>query len=850
MVRTGLWHIVALALWGAMVASAENRPPMAEEAANRQRSVRVQLVTLESGEHAVPLADLAEFGWALPNQAGYPIVVTDRGRFIPLTALAEPLVRVNEREGYASFQIEDLIPVGEPDDRTGSLPVVLNNQPPTEPMTLVRRQGRYYLPAETMDALNLDRSAIEPELEDLYSLDALSDGFFWIDLSGPRLTLWVKPQRFNTYVIERQRADPLMPQPGYSAVFDYRLTEGVDTDATRWRTAYLDGAVSVGTAYCESQHLYRSRTEILGRLGSRCVLDRPRSLISLVIGDTLTSSQVLGQTVSYAGVRVGTNTQLVPSWVTRPRPSLQGAVLTPAMLEVWINRNLVTRQDIPPGPFKLTGLPAASGVSEILSQVKETDGVPVTQRFSFYSDPSLLADGLREWSLSYGHRRIGTVDGQIQYDEDPFAVLSGRYGLNNRLTVGGRAELLPEGWVNGLTGYWGLGPLGMLDLGGAVSLEQSGEVGSTWLWGYTRRTRSVSFRIEEQRTDERFIQLGRTVPNRQPELDQRVTLGWSVRKGVSLSLGRFRRDYRERDDELYHSATLGLTMAGRGSLRFNVQDEIRPEPEQRYSLSFTLSLGQGKSLSASASGEQLANRGVTYQYTAPGDAGYGYRLHAGIRNEVPEQDAELTLDGRLASLRLVGQRREREVSGFAELSGALVFNETGPHLSRNPAGSYTVVESGVPNLRVYKNNRLVGVTGGDGRLVVPGLKPYSRNRLRLASEDLPAAASLEETGRQLVPGNRQVLTARFSVTFERAVQATLVTDDQEPLPAGTVVRVDGVDEAVTLGHDGLLYVDIGPARVLAGRARLGEDRLCEFNVELDGVDTYPANLGTLVCRAF
>jgi len=828
---------------------AENPPPMSADTTDRPRPIRVQWVTLDSGERALPLAELKNFGWALPNESDYPVIDAGQGRLVPLSSLDEPLIRMNERDGYVSFRTEDLIPIGDEDRQNWSIPVVLNDQSFDESLTLVRRQGRYYLPVDTMSALNLDRTSVDPEFDGLYALDALTDGFFWMDLTRPRLTLWVQPGRFNTYVIERQRADPLVPQPGYSAVFDYRLTEGVDEDATRWRTAFVDGAVSVGTAYCESQHLYRSRTEIVGRLGSRCVLDRPRSLISLVVGDTLTSNQVLGQTVSYGGVRIGTNTQLAPSWVTRPRPSLQGSVLTPAMLEVWINRNLVTRQDIPPGPFRLTGLPAASGVSEILSQVRETDGVPVTQRFSFYSDPSLLAEDLRDWSLSYGHRRIGTVDGQIQYDEDPFALLSGRYGLTNRFTVGGRAELLPEGWVNGLTGYLGLGPLGMLDLGGAVSVEQSGSVGSTWLWGYSRRTRSLSFRVQEQRTDERFIQLGTSIPNREPELDQRVTMGWSVRKGVSLSLGRFRRDYRNRDDQLYHSATLGLTMAGKGSLRFNVQDQIRPEPERRYSLSFTASLGKGKTLSAKASGDQLANRGVTYQYNAPGDGGYGYRLHAGVQIEVPEQDAELTLDGRLASLRVVGRRQEREVSGFAELSGAVVFNETGPHLSRNPAGSYTVVDAGVPDIRVYKNNRLAGTTGADGRIVVPGLKPYSRNRLRLASEDLPPAATLEEPGRQLVPGNRQVLTARFPVRFERTVQATLVDSDLEPLPAGTVVRVEGIDELLTLGHEGLLYVDVGPAQALQGQASLGDGRACDFHVDLSGVDEYPANVGTLSCRS-
>lgn len=841
--------ILLFGVLGFVSAAAEILPTGAEDDEARQRDLRVQLMQQEEDVWVLPLSDLTAFGWALPDEATLPVFEQDGRRYVPVTALPEALALVNERDGYASFQTEELTAVGEEEVSEWSVPISLNSQEVSERYPVVRDAGQYYLPAQTVEALGLSPTAIEPNPAGHYSLHELTEGFYWLDVTQPKLTLWMPTSHFKPYRIERKRADPLVPQRGYSFLLDYRLTEGIDEDDERWRTGFFDAAVSLGTAYCETQHQYRSTTERLTRQGSRCVLDRPRSMLSVTLGDTFTSNSVLGQSVAYGGVQVGTNTKLAPSWVTRPRPSLRGAVLTPAMLEVWINQNLVAQEQLPPGEFELYDLPAASGVSDILSRIEDSTGMPITQRFAFYSDSSLLASGLSEWSLSYGHRRAGVIDGQIQYDEFPFALVTGRYGLTNRLTFGARAELFETGRVGGGTSYWGLGPLGMLDVGGALSInEETQQAGSTWQWGLSRRASKVSFRYQEQRTDDEFIQFGSTVPNRLPEVEKQLTFGWSVRKGVSLSLGRLERDYRSRADYLANNATLGLSWAGRGSVRLSALDVIEPQPRRQYNLSFTLRLGPGRSMMAGMSGEELENRGVTYQYNSPGDGGYGYRVHAGSRGEVKVQDAELKLDGRLATLRLNGERRDGELSGSAELSGALVVNEAGAFLSRNPAGSYALVDAGVPDVRVYRNNRLVGETDNSGRLLVSGLKPYTKNRLRLASEDLPLAASLAEPDVQLVPGNRQVLTARFDVTVDRKITAYLVGTDDNPLPAGTTVRLKGLPEALTVGHEGLLYTDVGLRSYMVGQARLGDQQVCEFELQLSGVEAYPADLGTIRCE--
>src|SRR5262249_47688121 len=88
------------------------------------------------------------------------------------------------------------------------------------------------------------------------------------------------------------------------------------------------------------------------RLESTWTIDRPDSLTSLRVGDSITSaSRWWGGAVRFGGLQWGTNFATQPGLVTMPLPSIGGESALPSTLELYVNNALRVRQDVPEGPF-------------------------------------------------------------------------------------------------------------------------------------------------------------------------------------------------------------------------------------------------------------------------------------------------------------------------------------------------------------------------------------------------------------------------------------------------------------------------------------------------------------------
>ena len=79
---------------------------------------------------------------------------------------------------------------------------------------------------------------------------------------------------------------------------------------------------------------------------------------------------------------------------------------------------------------------------------------------------------------------------------------------------------------------------------------------------------------------------------------------------------------------------------------------------------------------------------------------------------------------------------------------------------------------GFPDVRVYLDNREAGRTDSDGRLLLPGLRPYESNRVRVAVDDLPLDAEIGAAEVEAVPFERSGMTIAFPLAH--AEQATAV----------------------------------------------------------------------------
>jgi outer membrane usher protein len=150
-------------------------------------------------------------------------------------------------------------------------------------------------------------------------------------------------------------------------------------------------------------------------------------------------------------------------------------------------------------------------------------------------------------------------------------------------------------------------------------------------------------------------------------------------------------------------------------------------------------------------------------------------------------------------------------------------------------------------VRVYLDNRMAGRTDSDGRLLLPSLRPYEDNRVRLDVQDLPLDAEITTAEVEAVPYDRSGMTIAFPL--ERAAQATatLLGADGESLPIG--LRLRSADGRVTawVARDGFSEVRGAGTVPALVTAEIG-DRLVSCPLPAAPPDEILADLGVVRCR--
>jgi outer membrane usher protein len=168
--------------------------------------------------------------------------------------------------------------------------------------------------------------------------------------------------------------------------------------------------------------------------------------------------------------------------------------------------------------------------------------------------------------------------------------------------------------------------------------------------------------------------------------------------------------------------------------------------------------------------------------------------------------------------------------------------------SRSLGDSFAAVRlDGYPGVHVYADNQPVGVTDSKGFLMVPGLRPYDRNTIRIDEGDLPLDVSLAAGEVTIRPFARAGTSVRFSAHRERGVLMRVRLEDGSDLPAGAAIRVEGAAETYVAVSGGEVYVPELRGRAIM-RASWG-GRVCAFAVLVPDDDDLQPRIDNLVCRS-
>jgi outer membrane usher protein len=132
-------------------------------------------------------------------------------------------------------------------------------------------------------------------------------------------------------------------------------------------------------------------------------------------------------------------------------------------------------------------------------------------------------------------------------------------------------------------------------------------------------------------------------------------------------------------------------------------------------------------------------------------------------------------------------------------------------LSRRISDSFAVVK--VPDysdVAIYVDNQLVARSDASGSALLPRLRAYQINTVRIEQADLPLDAKIDRLQLDAVPYFRSGLLLNFPVKRSRGALLTVVLENGEPLPAGSLAQIIGdkveQNEVFPAGMGGELYL--------------------------------------------
>jgi outer membrane usher protein len=237
---------------------------------------------------------------------------------------------------------------------------------------------------------------------------------------------------------------------------------------------------------------------------------------------------------------------------------------------------------------------------------------------------------------------------------------------------------------------------------------------------------------------------------------------------------------------------------------------------------------------------------LSYQDDPPAGPGDGFRLMARL-GEGSVADASYVRNFSAATLTAQATYARGAAGVRLSARGALGYMEGRVFASRNLGESFATVRlDGYPGVHVFADNQPVGVTDKSGFLVVPGLRAFDRNTIRIEEGDLPLDVSLAGSEIEVRPFAHAGTGVRFAARREHGVLMHVRLEDGSDLPAGALVRVDGAAETLVAVSGGEVY-----ARDLTGVVSMRASwasRTCAFTASVPAGDDLQPRLDNLVCR--
>lgn len=729
------------------------------------------------------------------------------------------------------------------------LAVSVNGMPTAEPAVLLRAgDGGLYAPEEALRSWRLVpwTPALSRDGVVYYALWGVAGLEVELLEETQSLSLVASPALIEGTVVSADMSGPIEMTPsGTGALLNYDLVAQASAGQRSLNGLLEAGLFSpAGIAISTFTGRWNERGVDLTRLESSWTRTNPKEMSYLRLGDSISRGGLGANPVRFAGVQFARDFASQPGFVTLPLPSISGEAELPSVVDVYVNNTLSQSHDLPPGPFQVTNVPVITGGGEVQLVVRDLLGRERLIRERYYTSRDLLRRGLDDYSFEAGFLRQRFGRASFDYGS-PMASGTYRRGISDALTAEAHGEAGPHVQMGAVGVTAAVAEAGVLNASAAISHSPLG-VGARYEVGFESRTARLSYGALAELISDDFVTIGNSDPTRRPpRLTLQAYAGLPVEFG-SLGLSYLLRDARNEPDVQLLSATASIRLGKLGTLFLSGRTNLRGPADHAILATLAVSLGSTTSASVGTElGDNVISR-ASVQKSLPSGEGFGYRAAAEL-GSVERLDGRLSYQSAFGTYDLDVSWVDSRTGVRLTVSGGIGAVNSEVFASRKLSQSFATVKVGdYKGVRVYADNQQVGMTNSSGVAVIPRLRPFERNAVRIEVADLPMDAEIKETELFVRPYDRSGVTLDFDVEPVRGALVSLVQEDGTPVPTGGSVRLVGSEEDFVVAPGGEVYLTgLDIANVGVATWQTGT---CYFEVGYpDDPDALP-RIGPLECQ--
>ena len=642
---------------------------------------------------------------------------------------------------------------------------------------------------------------------------------------------------------------PIESSPGFFMNYNVSGTETKNSNSSIGGILGFVGFNKTGSVTHEQSLLNESSSNKSIRGNTFFKKDFPDAMESFVVGDTLTSDGDWSRPARYLGVRWSRDFLTQPGYVTYPSPSLKGSAALPSVVDVYINNQKQFQQTLTPGPFDYRNVPLTTGAGEVNLVVKDLLGRETVITKSFYTQNSMLKEGLSDFSLESGlfRNNYGTLSNDYS---SPFVAGTYRQGLTDDITAQSRLEAGAERQAIGADVTSVIGTLGSIHLATAVSKDSEKDTGTLYNVGLERRTPKYLVGAQYKSYSKDYTPFAYSSLETRPKNIFNATATVPIYKDVATSLSYVEQTSYDTTAFRNVSLTTGITLPLQISMSVIANKSLSTDKAWFAGLNFNIPLGKDYSSYLNSNRQNNGDIINTVNLTKNIPAGEGIGWGLNLSDDATQQ-TRANIIVNTGSAQFSSEINQGQNSNAIRLgaNGSLGYAEGLTFATRNIGDdSVAIVKVGdLKGIPIYNQNQIMTHTNDQGLAFVK-IRPYEKAKISIDPNTLPLDVDLNETKREPVAYAKSSVLVDFSIVRLKHVLITILQADGSFVPSGAKVEIKGQEEVFYVGRRGEVY--ISNLEDVSHLTITWKEHSCEFNVEYKSAevsDSDEKRIGPLKC---